>query len=43
MRQENTDILIIGAGASALACAAELAPKAQKSHKKIILLEAQKI
>lgn len=43
MRQENTDILIIGAGASALACAAELAPKAQKSNKKIILLEAQKI
>ena len=43
MRQESADILIIGAGASALACAAELAPKAQKSNKKIILLEAQKV
>ena len=43
MRQENADILIIGAGASALACAAELAPIAQKQNKKIILLEAQKI
>ena len=43
MRQEQTDILIIGAGASALACAAELAPKAQKNNKKIILLEAQKV
>ena len=43
MKEENTDILIIGAGASALACAAELAPKAQKLNKKIILLEAQKI
>ena len=43
MRQEQTDILIIGAGASALACAAELAPTAQKNNKKIILLEAQKV
>lgn len=43
MRQENTDILIIGAGASALACATELAPIAKKSNKKIILLEAQKV
>ena len=43
MRQENADILIIGAGASALACAAELAPKAKEQNKKIILLEAQKV
>ena len=43
MRQENSDILIIGAGASALACAAELAPTAKKQNKKIILLEAQKV
>lgn len=43
MKQESADILIIGAGASALACGAELAPKAQKSNKKIILLEAQKV
>ena len=43
MSQEISDILIIGAGASALACAAELAPVAQKQNKKIILLEAQKI
>ena len=43
MRQETTDILIIGAGASALACAAELAPTAKKQNKKIILLEAQKV
>ncbi len=34
MREENTDILIIGAGASALACAAELAPKAKEQNKK---------
>lgn len=43
MKQESADVLIIGAGASALACGAELAPKAQKSNKKIILLEAQKV
>ena len=43
MKQESADILIIGAGASALACAAELAPIAQKNNKKIILLEAQKV
>ena len=43
MRQENSDIIIIGAGASALACAAELAPIAKKQNKKIILLEAQKV
>lgn len=43
MREESSDILIIGAGASALACAAELAPKAKEQNKKIILLEAQKV
>jgi len=43
MREKNTDILIIGAGASALACGAELAPKAKEQNKKIILLEAQKV
>ncbi len=43
MNQASADILIIGAGASALACAAELAPKAKEQNKKIILLEAQKV
>lgn len=43
MREESSDILIIGAGASALACGAELAPIAKKQNKKIILLEAQKV
>ena len=43
MREESADILIIGAGASALACAAELAPKAKEKNKKILLLEAQKV
>ena len=43
MREESSDILIIGAGASALACVAELAPIAQKQNKKILILEAQKV
>ena len=43
MREESSDILIIGAGASALACAAELAPIAKKQNKKILILEAQKV
>ena len=43
MREESSDILIIGAGASALACAAELAPKAKEQNKKILILEAQKV
>ena len=43
MREESSDILIIGAGAIALACAAELAPKAKEQNKKILILEAQKV